>query len=193
MSSLIDFVDGNRDDMLLYPTRVLRSHLSRTDPYCPSCASLFVSVAKRKTWLSQNTISFRIKSIIIHGYDSVTDDDCRLVKVNVHEVWKIVTSLLFGRNSTVQHVLNAGTWPSQTTFSAFYLRNVTYRYMDTFSVAPVVVAQEVMRLIFSFGHLFGNSSPGCFAAVYIEIHLESDVMLLPIVSFLRPELQKPYT
>ena len=61
------------------------------------------------------------------------------MKVRAHEVQKIGTPLLIKRNCAVQKVLKAGTWSSQTIFSTFYSRDVTYRY-EYFSISPVVVA-----------------------------------------------------
>ena len=95
--------------------------------------------------MSRNSISFWVRSIINHPYGSATDEDHRLMKVKAPEVWKLSTySLLFKRNCVVQQVLKAGMWPSHTTFSAFCLRDVTQRYMDTFSICPVVAAQQVI-------------------------------------------------
>ena len=88
-------------------------------------------------------ISCWIRSVIDHVYRSATDADCKSVKGNAREVWKISTSLLFKRNCAVQQVLKTGTWSSQMT-SAFCLQGVTHRYIDTFSIGLVVAAQEVL-------------------------------------------------
>ena len=60
-----------------------------------------------------------------------------------HEVRK-VTSLLFKRNCAVHQVLKVGTWSAQSAFSSFCLRDVTHRHLDTFSIGPVVAAQQVV-------------------------------------------------
>ena len=39
--------------------------------------------------------------------------------------------------------MKAETWSAQSTFSS-YLRDVTHRHLDTFSIGPVVAAQQVM-------------------------------------------------
>ena len=70
---------------------------------------------------------------------SVTD--CNAVKAIAHELQKIDTSLLFRRNCTIQRVLKTGTWSSQMTITAFYLRGVIHRHMDIFTIGPVVEAQ----------------------------------------------------
>ena len=54
---------------------------------------------------------------------------------------------------------------SETAFSAFYFRNVTHRYMDTFPLGPVVAVQQVMKLASRFGCLCSNSCFGLFVVV----------------------------
>ena len=103
----------------------------------------FVST-KREKRVSQNTISFWIRSVISHVYGSASDEDCRLVKVKAHKDRKIATSLLFRRKCAIQQVLKVGTWSPQSTFSAFYFRDVTHRHMDVSFNISVVEAQKVV-------------------------------------------------
>ena len=56
--SSMNFVDGDRDEMLLCPKRVLKKYLGGMEQYCPACANLFISVTKKKKWVSPNTILF---------------------------------------------------------------------------------------------------------------------------------------
>ena len=42
--SLSDFVDGDRDKMLLSPVRALRRYLGRTEQFCHASTDLFTSV-----------------------------------------------------------------------------------------------------------------------------------------------------
>ena len=95
--------------------------------------------------MSRCTILFWIRAVISHVDKSATDDDdCKAVEVKAHEVCKNDTPLLFKKNFAVQQVLKAVTQSSQTTSSTFYLRDVTHRFVDMFSIGPVVAAQEVM-------------------------------------------------
>ena len=67
------------------------------------------------------------------------------------KVRKIANSLLFRRSCAIQQVLKAGTWSSHSTFVALYLRDITHRHMDTFSIYFVVAVEEVVKLTSSFG------------------------------------------
>ena len=46
-------------------------------------ANLFISVTKRKKLVSGNTILFCIILVIIHVYESATDDDWKSFSINV--------------------------------------------------------------------------------------------------------------
>ncbi|MPC92093.1 hypothetical protein E2C01_087165 [Portunus trituberculatus] len=74
------------------------------------------------------------------AYVSVSEEESRLLKVNAHEVWAIATSVLFRKVKSLDLVLKAGTWKSMTTFVSFYQWDVTHRYLDTFSLGPIVSA-----------------------------------------------------
>ena len=62
--SLADFVDGDRDTMLLYPTKTIKRYLSRMEQFKLECSSLFISMTKGKKQISLNTILFWIRSVV---------------------------------------------------------------------------------------------------------------------------------
>ncbi|MPC55150.1 hypothetical protein E2C01_049081 [Portunus trituberculatus] len=62
----------------------------------------------------------------------------RLVWVKAHEVRAVATSALFMKIRCIPAILRAGTWKSMSTFASFDLRDITHRYLDTFSLGPVV-------------------------------------------------------
>ena len=68
----------------------------------------------------------------------------RLVRVRAHEVRAVATSAMFKKIRSVSAVLKAGTWKSMSTFASFYLRDVTHRYLDNFSLGPVVSGLRVL-------------------------------------------------
>ena len=82
--------------------------------------------------------------MITLAFVSVSEEDCRSLRVRAHEVRKVATSLLFKRNCAVHQALKAGTWSAQSTFSSFYPRDVTHRHLDTFSIGLVMATQQVV-------------------------------------------------
>ena len=78
------------------------------------------------------------------AHASASEEDCRSLRVRAPEVRKVATSLLFKRNCVVHQVLKVGTWSAQSNFSAFYVRDVIHRHLDTFSIGLVVAAFQVV-------------------------------------------------
>ena len=144
ITSLHDFVEDDQDELLLCLIRALRKCLSWTEQFHPWIEGLFVSTGHVKKRVTCNTISFQLRSVISMARASTSEEDCRSLRVRAYEVRKVATSLLFKRNCAVHQVLKAETWSSQSTFSAFYLRDVTHRHLDTFSIGPEVAAQQVV-------------------------------------------------
>ena len=142
--SLDNFVDSDRDELLLCTIRALCKYLSRTEQYCPGIEGLVISAGMRKKRVSRNTISLWLWSVISFAHSSALEEDCRSPRVRAREVRKFAMFLLFKRNCAVHQVLKAGAWSAQSTLSSFYLRDVTHRHLDTFSIGPVVAAQQVM-------------------------------------------------
>ena len=64
----------------------------------------------------------------------------------MHEVHSIVPSKLFQRNVVIKIVFWGGMWKSQSTFSAFYHKDISHKSLDIFSMQSFVVAQQVIEL-----------------------------------------------
>ena len=140
--SLRDLTDGDQDEMLLCPVRAVREYLKRTRMFRPELPRLFLSTGLRRKMVSKNTISFWIREVIRTAYVSSGEDPP--VRIRAHSTRSIAPSAAFRRNFAVGQVMKAGVWSRQTTFTSFYLRDVTHRFLDTFSLGPVVAAQQVL-------------------------------------------------
>ena len=141
--SLRDFTDGDQDEMLLCPVRAVREYLRRTESSRPELSRLLLSTGRKRKEVSKNTISFWIRETIRKAYVSSGEDIP--ARIRAHETRSIAPSAAFKRNFAVGQVMRAGVWSRQTTFTSFYLRDVTHRSLDTFSLGPVVAAQQVLR------------------------------------------------
>ena len=202
--SLDDFVGGDRDEPLFCPIRALCKYLFRTEQYHPGIESLFILMGRQKILVSRNTISFWLRSVITLAHASALEEDCRSLRVRAHEVRKVAMSLLFERNCTVHQVLKTGNWSAQSSFSSFYLRNVTHRHFNIFSIGPVVVAQQVMQPANPFGSSVVTFRICLSRLLYLchpDLYILRFVMFLPLLLLLSlfssdfglRELQKPYT
>ena len=71
-----------------------------------------------KKGLNMETIILWLRAIIGCFYSSVLKEDCRTVKVNMHEVYSIASLMLFKKNFAVSQVLWSGMCKLQTMFIA---------------------------------------------------------------------------
>ena len=143
--ALTEFVGDQEVDGLLCPVRAVREYLRRTRDCRPSCSRLFVTVSEPRRPVHPHTLSFWICQVIRRAYAGVSEEECRLVKLGSHEIRAVATSALFRKVRSLSSVLKAGTWRCMSTFASFYLRDVTHKYLDTFSLGPIVAALGVVR------------------------------------------------
>ena len=164
--------------------------------FCSSPSEPFLStcLGRSSFFLVCNTISFWLRSIISLAHASTLEEDCLSLRVRPHEVTEVATTLLFMRNCAAH----------QSTFSSFYLRDVSPRHLDTFSIWPVVVAQQVVSPTNPFGSGVVTLGFGLARCLYLRLldpyilHVGMCVPLLQLLSlfpsdFGLRELQKPYT
>ncbi|MPC60538.1 hypothetical protein E2C01_054586 [Portunus trituberculatus] len=140
--ALLDSVGEDEVDRLLCPVPAVCEYLHRTRDCQPSCFRLLVTVSDPRRAVHSHTLSKWICQVIWGAYVSVLEEQLRFLKVNAHKVRAIATSVLFRKVKSLVLVLKAGTWKSMTIFASFYsyLRDVTHRYLDTFSLGPIVSA-----------------------------------------------------
>ncbi|MPC63229.1 hypothetical protein E2C01_057324 [Portunus trituberculatus] len=143
--ALLDFVGEDEVDHLLCPVCTVREILRMTRDCRPASSRLLVTVSDPRRAVHPHTLSKWIRQVIRRAYVSVSEEELRLLKVNAHEVQAITTSVLFRKVKSLDLVLKAGTWKSMTTFAFFYLRDVTHRYLDTFSLGSIVSALRVVH------------------------------------------------
>ncbi|MPC56427.1 hypothetical protein E2C01_050388 [Portunus trituberculatus] len=122
------------------PVRAIREYLRRTRDCCPRCSRFFVTDSEPWHVVHPHTISHWICQVIQCAHVDVSEEEIRLVQVKEHEVRAVATSALFRKIRNIPAVLRAGTWKSMSTFASFYLMDITHRYLDTFSLGPVVLA-----------------------------------------------------
>lgn len=142
--SLKDFTGDDPEEMCLCPVRAMRLYLKRTRPLrSKEQGRLFLATGRSKKEVSKNTISYWLRETIRRAYQT-SEQDVNVPRIRAHEVRGIAPTLLFKRNFAVEQVLRAGVWKSQTTFTSFYLRDITHKSLNTFFLGPIVAAQGVV-------------------------------------------------
>ena len=94
--------------------------------------------------MSKNTISGWLRAVIRATYASDCADQQTLHKVSAHEVRALASSVLFSRNQSLEAVMRAASWRCSSTFSSFYLRDVTMIKYDLHTLGPIVSAQGIV-------------------------------------------------
>ena len=142
LKSLKEFVGDLEDDALLCPVRAIKFYMAATRDLSPRPSHLFVSPRCRHKAITKNAISFFLRECI-SGAGALRADEGRGPRA--HSIRGVSTSVTFYRNWSLKQVLNAATWRSNSTFAAFYLRDVSYTWENCRSLGPFVSAGQVVN------------------------------------------------
>ena len=134
VKSLEDFVGDLPEERLLCPIQAVRTYLSLTSSISPRPRSLLVSPRRPSRSLSKNTLSFFIRQVIL---DAGAVEKGALPPC-AHSIRAVTTSAAFLRNWSISQVLEALTWRSNTVFTSFYFRDISYSLDSCHSLGPFV-------------------------------------------------------
>ena len=136
--SLGDFAAGMPEDLLLCPVRALSAYLDRTSSIVNRPRRLFVSPRCPSRAMSKNGISYMLRELIVHSGASSGGGQVP----RAHSIRAIATSSAFFRNWSLRSVLEAASWRSNTVFTSFYLRDLSFTSDGVHSLGPYVAAGE---------------------------------------------------
>ena len=138
--SLRDFVGNLPDELLLCPVRALRVYLHCTSSVSPRPRSLFVSPGAPTRPLSENALSFFIRSVILQSLPSPSSAS----SVCAHSMRAVATTTAFACSVSLSSILEAATWGTSTVFTSFYLHDVQFTSSNGFFLGPLVTAGAVV-------------------------------------------------
>jgi integrase len=128
-------------DRLLCPVRALRHYIKRTKQFRRKRNHLFISFqAGRKSELHVNTISSWVKQTIKHAYETLSLEDRTMHTLSTHEIRAMAASLSIQANYNLDSILNACVWKQHTTFTDFYLRDLSHIIGRLRTLGPLVAA-----------------------------------------------------
>ena len=134
VKSFGDFAAGLPDDLLLCPVRSLSAYLDRTSTIVNGPRRLFVSSKCPSRAMSKNGISYLFRELIVQSQSGQVP--------RAHSIRGIATSSAFFRNWSLRSVLEAASWRSNTVFTSFYLRDLSFNSDGVHSLGPFVAAGE---------------------------------------------------
>ena len=141
LSSLV----GQEEEALLCPVRALKAYLERTKPLIDNNVSrLFVSPRFPKNHASKNALTSMTKAVIREAHESLRPDLLPILKVKIHELRGVSTSLAFKKNLSLQKVMEAAQWRCHSVFASHYLKDISFDYDDCRTLGPLLVAGSVI-------------------------------------------------
>ena len=148
LHALSGFVGRDPDENLLCPVRSLLKYYTRVKlaGHVGNKKRLFVSINVGKTTeIASPTITRWIKTVILDAHRLVKDQDLRLAGVKAHQVRAVATSLTF-KNASLEQVLEMGGWTNHSTFTSYYLKDLSHQNENQYRLAPILTGNVVVRI-----------------------------------------------
>jgi len=132
-------------DLALCPVRTLRAYHRRAAARVKDRKRFFISTRADRRYVHKNTISAWVVKLIRAAYARATEDQCRLYRTSTHEVRAIAASLAYQATHSLDAVLSAATWANSTTFTSYYLRDVSGLRGNLHVIGPCIVAGTALH------------------------------------------------
>lgn len=132
------------EDLTLCPVRALNIYLRRTESRRNGIRQLFLSCDKKPKAAHKNTLSSWIKHTIADAYHTAPENASDLLYRSTHEIRSIAASLAMYSNVAIEDILKQCRWGAQSTFSTFYLKDVSGTCNDVSQFLPLMAAGAVL-------------------------------------------------
>ena len=136
---------GQEEEALLCPVRALKAYLERTKPLVgQNMSRLFVLPRKPTNVASKNALTCLTKDLIREAHACLQPELLPILKVKIHELRGVSTSIAFKKNLSLQTVMEAAQWRCHSVFASHYLKDVELIYEDCRTLGPLIVANTVI-------------------------------------------------
>jgi hypothetical protein len=134
------------DDRSLCPVRCIQEYRKRTSRIRGNKKNLFISYqAGRKYEICRNTISSWIKNLLQFCYRNPQEETLTLAGLGSHEIRRIAATLVYRGTTSIEDVMRAGSWKVHTTFTDYYLKDLSVIDGKRLRrLGPIVAAQKVV-------------------------------------------------
>ena len=130
-------------DNRLCPVRALKIYIRRTSECRTGKKKLFISFKKGfDKDVCKNTISSWLKKTVAAAYEYSEEEDLQLGRVRAHDIRDLSASCAFLRNVSMEDILAAGSWKSHSTFTNYYLKDLTLISGGLLKLGPLVASQR---------------------------------------------------
>ena len=131
----------------LCPVRSLAYYLDRTkDLRDKNQRKLFISFKENhKKDICANTISGWLKYVIRHAYNlEIPEKDLKMLNITAHSVRSVAVSWAATGGASIDQILNACQWQSESSFTSFYLKEVQWDHQEN-EINNFIAAQTVVN------------------------------------------------
>ena len=133
-------------DRKLCPVRSLKTYMARTQGLRKGKQLLFISYKPGfDKDIHKNTISGWMRKLIKLCYQSVSEETSTLVGTSTHVIRGMAASLAFRGGADIEEILRACHWQSHTTFTDFYLKDISMVQENLNKIGPLAVAQAIIK------------------------------------------------
>jgi hypothetical protein len=134
------------EDLRLCPVRCLREYLRRTKSVRNGRRNLFISHWRTdKKEIHKNTLSSWVKGLLLFCYQNPSKEALELSGTGSHEIRKLAASIVFRGTTSMEDILKVGFWKNQSTFTSFYLKDLSVLNGEEMrSIGPIVAGQKIV-------------------------------------------------
>ena len=141
---LSSILSPDMEEIKSCPVRALNIYMRRTRGFREDTTRLFIS-HKTGRDIQKGTISGWLKKTVSLAYElstSLPREQQQVLKIRAHDIRAFSASWALLKGVALDTILQAGSWKSHTTFTSFYLRDLTQHNLktDERSIGPLVVA-----------------------------------------------------
>jgi len=146
IKSLSTILNHDDEDRLNCPVRIIQAYLAKTHSYRLGKRRFFLSLNKTRRDISKNSLSIWLRDLIRDAYrDALLEPP--IGASHTHEIRKVSTSIAWSKNASLESIMRAAFWRSESTFTDYYLRDVRVnRRNDTYGINALAVAGSTITL-----------------------------------------------
>ena len=135
---------GHEQERKLCPVRALKYYLDRTKGLRGGTKNLFLAPKNTSRPASKNGLAYYLRTTVLEAHKEVSEETLKICKVKSQEIRAVSTSLSFAHNLSIESVVEAAQWRSNSVFASHYLKEVSLQYDNCRSLGPIVAAGTII-------------------------------------------------
>ena len=147
--ALIPFVGENEPERKLCPLRALKYYMHRTKAQrvgLKKPTPLFLPINKgHRRFIAKPTLTRWVRDVVTYAHANVDEEGARRLGRPLHELRAVSTSWAFQRTQSLDTVKKAALWAGHaSSFTSYYMRDMTQLEEPLLKLGPLVAAQRVV-------------------------------------------------